>query len=143
MIFYLTIFIAFLWLGIETSWLTLRLPCGALGHATGGLEPLAGSEPLANELPYDIFYADSDFYDDGDDLSWNHTEAEYRAWLDKEREPRTITLTERVFVKKYREMFIDRTVDYPQDRYLDDIEAQDRRRNGEEIYQRGNLRIRG
>mgnify|MGYP001564389877 FL=1 len=46
MIFYLTISIAFLWLGKETNWLTLRLPCGALGHATGGLEPLAGSKPL-------------------------------------------------------------------------------------------------
>ncbi len=62
MIFYLTILIAFLWLGIETSWLSVKLPCGALQSPTVPLNQVSGTESLAwhDNLPYDIGYSDLD-----------------------------------------------------------------------------------
>ena len=121
MIFWLTILIAFIWLGYETTWLTVRLP--------------TGSREWHDNLPYDVFYQASDFAEDGDDLSWNHTEEEYRNWLDSQRAVKYIPLAKNPIGR------IDRQVDYPQDRWLRDFELQDMRRNGEMPYQRGSLRM--
>jgi len=73
-----------------------------------------------DELPYEVGYQDSDFEALDDD--W------YEAWLVIRHEPKLVYSR------------IDQGVDYPQ--YKDNFEALDRRRNGEEIYQRGTLRIR-
>lgn len=47
MIFWLTILLAFIWLGLETHWLTVRLPCGSLQCDSTGIEALEGIKLLA------------------------------------------------------------------------------------------------
>ncbi len=115
---------AFIWLGLETDWLRVRLPYGV------------GSK-WHDELPYEVGYTDNEFMNDEDfpyceiDMIWQTTDVDYQSWM---RQRYSITYKLGVVV--------DPVVDYPQYKYLADNERIDQRRAGEMIYQRGTVRVR-
>ena len=109
---------SFIWLGVETRWLTIRLPYG----------PSWPHDDLVLEIDSDY----DDIYQQSRAEEWAEIvrfETGYKAWLKKRYEPKLIYGAS-----------ADRTEDYPGTRAALRDEERQLRREGLAIYQRGGSR---
>jgi len=98
----LIIISALYWLGIESKWLTIRLP----------------ADETLKEFDRRILAEIKAEYD--------AKEADYNKWLEARYAPKLVMCYQQ-----------DKEVINPRDEWMAAVESQDKRRNGEMIYQRG------